>query len=350
MNGFLARGVEVPADAPSGDVAVRSAGILSRNLSGERYAWRADDAARARAAEKVSAAWRHLDAVEACPLAELDADLRRALAERDSITDSYSHDPGAWIGWDAARGAWLTANEQDHVRLRCERPGFDPEGVLSSLETIEEALSFSLGWAFDERFGFLGPDPAKLGHALVLSASFHLPALSMTLAAERVFKEALSAGVEIIGQSSDDGRSLASVWTLAFTCPPDLLPRDAAARLRKIGMSLVEAERAARSSLVERDPLGLEDAVSRAFGLSRYALALQAGEAAEAASFLRLGDALGLVAGFGPGLFASLLRGLSGSGLSLSGIAPDRPEARRRALAFAEALGGVSLVQEKHRV
>ncbi len=350
MSDFLARGGSVPDDAPSGDVAVRSAGLLARNLEGQPFAWRADEATRARAASLVESAWSRSDGAEASPLSLLDTGLRRVLAERDAISDSYSHDPGGWIGWRAAQGAWITSNETDHVRVRCELPGLDPEGVLATLEELEGELSASLRWSFDRRYGFLGPDPAGIGHGLVLSVSLHLPALAMTLAVEREFHEALAAGMEIIGQSPEAGTSTASVWTVAYRCPPEITTSTAAGRLRGICDKLAGAERTARKQLGKRDRLGLEDAVSRAFGLSRYARTMRAEEAMEAASFLRLGDELGLVSGMGPGRFANALRGLTDSGLSLSGIAPDRSEARRRALAFAAALEGVSLAQEWHGV
>lgn len=350
MNDFLAHGGPVPDDAPSGDVAIRSGGMLARNLEGEPFVWRADEASRARAASLVASAWSRSGGTEASPLSRLESALRRVLAERDAISDSYSHDPGGWIGWHAARAAWITANETDHVRVRCERPGLDTEGVLATLEAVEAELSGSLRWSFDGRYGFLGPDPAGLGHGVVLTVSLHLPALSMTLAVEREFHEVLAAGMEIIGQSPEAAASTASIWTVAFRCPPEIPTRAAAARLRDACGRLAGAERASRATLRGRDPLGLEDAVSRAYGLSRYARALRAEEAMEAVSLLRLGDELGLVSGMGRGRFAAALRGLTGSGLSLSDNAPERSEARRRALAFAAALEGVSLAQEWHGV
>ena len=350
MNEFLARGCPVPDDTPSGDVALRSAGLLARNLEGEPFVWRADETTRARAARLVESAWSRSDGTEASALSLLDPLMRRVLADRDAISDSYSHDPSGWIGWRAARSTWITSNETDHVRVRCERPGLDPEGVLAALEAEEDGLARSLLWSFDGRFGFLGPDPSGIGHGIVLSVSLHLPALAMTLAVEREFHEALAAGMEIIGQSPEAGSSTASVWTVACRCPPEIPPAAAAGRLRAICGNLAEAERSARALLGQRDRLGLEDAISRAFGLSRYARALRAEEAMEAASFLRLGDALGLVSGMGPGRFAASLRGLTGSGLSLSGMASGQSEARRRALAFAASLEGVSLAQEWHGV
>ena len=69
-------------------------------------------------------------------------------------------------------------NEEDHVREQYFMHGFDLARAWERITGLDDAISESVPFAFDEEFGYLTACPTNLGTGLRASVMLFLPALS----------------------------------------------------------------------------------------------------------------------------------------------------------------------------
>ena len=97
---------------------------------------------------------------------------------------------------------------QDHVRLRCIRPGLAVRDAYAGVSGVEGQLDARFDLAFDERLGYSTHDPGELGTGLCVSVLLFLPALEAAgqtgLLAARLERQGLTLHRALAGSARQE--------------------------------------------------------------------------------------------------------------------------------------------------
>jgi protein arginine kinase len=276
----------------------------------------------------------------------------------------------------------IMVNGSDHLVLRALAGGMAVRDAWTRAGAVDDGLASLLGYAWQERLGFLTSRLGMVGTGLRASVLLHLPAINLLGAAEDTAARIRHSGVELFGVSGGDfGATGAPLWA-GEMAPPGLPPAPAAETpalqclltdlegavctapknavgslyllvnqetlgvseeeiLFRVGHAAVEVaqeEERSRALMMKRGALDVEDRAARAMAVARGARLLGFGEALELLSALRLGGALGLMEGLTPQKLAGALLAAQAAHLVLArGAAADpRSLAVERARLFRE--------------
>ncbi len=345
----------VPSGAhPEFDVVLRSRVSIDRNVDGMRFPHALDEAERRNLGLQLCAALRASGFVVA-QAAELDASFKSALAERELYARPYLLDDANAIALGERLPAWATVNDSNHLSLHASRPGLDTAAAWRDVSASEDALlaaSGALHWAFDADLGYIMSEAGFCGTALAASVMIHAPALVISGLAETAFKRAMEAGFLVFGAYSGLGASAGSLFELSLPRAYHDAERATLARLDAAARALAEYERRAREQLLRDSPWEILDVIGRALGSAQGAWMLTRDEAADIVSGLRLGVAMGVLAGMDLAdtgeLWVAMRTKPSSNGSGEQPSADNEPEAAIRASALRHATATVDF-SERYR-
>ncbi len=276
----------------------------------------------------------------------------------------------------------IMVNGSDHIVLRALAGGMALRDAWTRANTVDDGLASLLGFAWQERLGYLTSRLGMVGTGLRASVLLHLPAINLLGAVEDAAARIRHRGVELFGVAGAGyGATDASFWS--GDAPPPGLPPEAANEapglqclltdlegavctapksavgnlyllvnqetlgvseeeiLFRVGHAAVEISQEEERScalLMKRGALDIEDRAARAMAVARGARLLGFGEALELLSALRLGAALGLARGLSPHKLTEALLSAQASHLVLGRGAGSDPRslAIERAKLFRE--------------
>lgn len=339
---------------PEFDVVLRSRVSIDRNVDGMRFPHALDEAERRNLGLQLCAALRASGFVVA-QAAELDASFKSALAERELYARPYLLDDANAIALGERLPAWATVNDSNHLSLHASRPGLDTAAAWRDVSASEDALlaaSGALHWAFDADLGYIMSEAGFCGTALAASVMIHAPALVISGLAETAFKRAMEAGFLVFGAYSGLGASAGSLFELSLPRAYHDAERATLARLDAAARALAEYERRAREQLLRDSPWEILDVIGRALGSAQGAWMLTRDEAADIVSGLRLGVAMGVLAGMDLAdtgeLWVAMRTKPSSNGSGEQPSADNEPEAAIRASALRHATATVDF-SERYR-
>jgi protein arginine kinase len=290
-------------DAPESDVVLSSRVRLARNFAGFPFVGRSGREDRrqvlalARKDILEGGVAPHVLWVDMNEITPLE---RSVLVERHLISKQHAKgdEPRAVAISAPDERLSIMVNEEDHLRIQVIRGGLDLAGAFEQINDVDDKIEALSDFAFSLRFGYLTACPTNVGTGLRTSVMLHLPGLKLSGELEKVKRAAKGMALAVrgfYGEGSDavgDFFQLSNQTTLGKS-EADLLDEFE----RQIVPKVVEYERLARRSLLEKRRVILEDRVHRALGTLRHARLLKSEEALESLSFLRLGLHLGIVEG-----------------------------------------------------
>lgn len=198
---------------------------------------------------------------------------------------------------DASAHFLAVCNVKEHLLLEWMDCKGSWKEAWQFLNQVETALGEKIDYAFSPQFGYLTSNPSLCGTALVVHCYLHLPALIFS---ETLFDE-LNASAEnsvqassLIGESKDfmgDLVILKNAYTLGVAEESILQT------LHAVATQLVLAEKNIRLLYSKNPPMELKDKISRAYGLLLHSCQLEAKEAFDALSQIKLGIDLGWIQG-----------------------------------------------------
>ncbi len=253
---------------------------------------------------------------------------------------------GAAFALDASGEMIVLFNIKEHIQIQCTDTTGDLERSWSKICAIENELSKDVNFAFSEKFGFLTADPLHSGCALLASSYLHLPALIHQHTLLDLVEKERMEGITATGlQGSPDDLvgdilMLRNVYTLGVNEETIL------STLRSAILRLVVAEKDARSAIKSSQDERFKDQIFRAIGLVKYSYKLDAQEALNALSLLKLGIELGWLKGVTVETINKLFFDSRRSHLTylLSEITPGADIGVKRAELLRSQTEGLSLV------
>lgn len=185
-------------------------------------------------------------------------------------------------------------NIKDHLHIQIIDIKGDLEGSWNRLYKLEEALSQAVSFAYSHQFGFLTADPAESGTALHVTTFLQLTTLFQTGQIHEVIKKYEDESIEtsfFLGQEHPIGDLLivSNRFTLGIN-EESILQSIRAYTTKMIGAESVARQKAASNN-------DMKDKVSRAYGVLNHSYNMDAQEALNAISLLKLGSEMNWIAG-----------------------------------------------------
>ena len=287
-------------DGPDSDVAISSRVRLARNLSGFPFVSRAtnDDlrsvvAACSRVAEKRFSN----DAAEFVDIADISVDDARFLQERLIVSREFveaGERPRALL-LEKSENFCAMVNEEDHLRLQATASGFALRDLWKKVDELDDAFESELDYAFDEKLGYLTACPSNVGTGIRASVMLHLPALIETNEIEKVLRGLQKMNLAVRGIYGEWSRVLGEFFQISNQATLGASEEEIIERLSEVIPCVINYERRARQTMLEKDRDGAMDRCCRAFALLKSARAITMEEAMAHLSSARLGVRLGLL-------------------------------------------------------
>jgi protein arginine kinase len=300
------------------DVVVSSRVRYARNLAGHRFVNRAD---REERFEILDACRSQILSAPICErimwvdLHETSTLERTLLVERHLISRQHARgskllgskepNPALGLGADDPRGVAVSIpderlaimiNEEDHLRIQAIRSGLALDDAWAQVDAADDAIEAGLDLAYSPHFGYLTACPTNLGSGMRMSVMMHLPALKLTGDIEKVKRAAHDMNLAVRGFFGEGSEASGDFYQFSNQ---GALGKPEAVVLHELQSEIIprviEYERHARRTLLSKRSSQLEDIVFRALGLLKHARLLNAEEAMQSLSHLRLGVAAGLI-------------------------------------------------------
>ena len=271
---------------------------LARNLKGHVFPWRAGKEELADCAQRVRSAIRSEDSLRPFTLFEVDALeplSRGVLIEKHLISPALARGgPGSGAAVDGLGVVSIMINEEDHVRIQAILGGMSIHEAWRIARRMDELLD-KLDYAFDSRYGFLTACPTNVGTGLRASVMIHLPALTRLRRIGKLAVDCGKIGLTVRGMFGEGSDSPGSLYQISNQVTLGQTEDELVEKVSGAALGLVRQEETARGRiLAERGP-GLEDKVWRAWGLLTFSRVIEAREALELLSLVRMGSEMGIL-------------------------------------------------------
>jgi len=186
-------------------------------------------------------------------------------------------------------------NLNDHVQLNLLDTQQEIEKSWNKLAKIESHMSKTLDFAFHPRFGFLTADPRRAGTALTINLYLHIPAVIHTGELAELLEREKEEEVEAVGLQGKTTEMIGDILVARNTCTIGLTEEYILTTMRMWATRAVVAEISIRKKLMENNNESIKNKVARALGLLTHSYQLEAIEALNALSLVKLGIEIGWI-------------------------------------------------------
>ena len=288
-------------DGNDADVVISSRVRLARNFAGFPFVTRAGEDDRR---QILDLARRDIMKGNLAPemiwvdLSEISSLERSVLVERHLISKQHAKGAAATAAAISSPDEELAimVNEEDHLRIQVLHGGLSLTNAFSRINDIDDAIESKSDFAFHPRFGYLTACPTNVGTGMRVSVMLHLPALKLSGEIEKVRRSAQAMSLAVRGYYGEGSEAVGDFFQISNQTTLGRSETDILGEFESdIIPKIIEYERLARRSLLEKRRGILEDKVMRALGVLRYARLLKADEALEKLSYVRLGAVMGII-------------------------------------------------------
>jgi protein arginine kinase len=302
-------------DGPHADIVISTRIRIARNLSEHPFPLLVDEPQAQAILEKVKSAALSPEFAEAgqgryeCLALRDISDLdQQTLMEKYLISPTlveHAQRSGVVLREDEAVSIMI--NEEDHLRLQVLMPGLQVDQAWALANSIDDLLESKLNYAFDERYGYLTACPTNVGTGIRASVMLHLPALVVTQQINRVLSAISQVGLVVRGVYGEGTEAVGNLFQLSNQITLGQSEEEIIQNLESVALKIIEHELAAREFLLGENREVIEDRVARSFGILAYARRLDAKEAMQRISDVRLGIDLGVIKGVSKNILKELM-------------------------------------------
>ena len=226
---------------------------------------------------------------------EADEIDREVLVERHLVSRQHAASTGSrGVSVSPSETRALMINEEDHLRIQALQSGLQLEASWEEVNKVDDLLSKTLAFAFDQQFGYLTACPTNVGTGIRVSVMLHLPALKLTKEIERVERAARDMRLAVRGLYGEGTEAIGDFFqisnqTTLGTSEAEILSVFG----QKVIPKIVEYERAARAALARERAPQLDDKVWRAYGVLTHARCISSEETQVLLSPIRMAINIG---------------------------------------------------------
>ncbi|MBQ7974324.1 MAG: protein arginine kinase [Clostridia bacterium] len=189
----------------------------------------------------------------------------------------------------------LMIMEEDHIREQVILGGYKPDEAYEICNRVDDVLSESLNFAFDEKLGYLTACPTNVGTGLRVSVMLHLPALTLTGRIGKLMNSAANVGIAVRGYYGEGTQAEGCFYQISNQITMGVSEKEIISRVKNVTDQIVAYEKEARDELLNQKKFEIEDRVWRAYGTLKYSRIISSKEVISHLSDVLLGINLGII-------------------------------------------------------
>ena len=187
-------------------------------------------------------------------------------------------------------------NEEDHVREQYFTQGFELQKAYERIAGVDDAISESIPFAFDETFGYLTACPTNLGTGLRASVMLFLPALARRGLMRSVMPQLTRLGLTARGAFGEGSGAVGDLFQVSNEVTLGISEEEILSVVEQAVGYVVEMELLERTRMKSEEGVRLQDGVCRSLGILQTCRLLGEREFMRRVADVKLGIALGFFA------------------------------------------------------
>ncbi len=187
-------------------------------------------------------------------------------------------------------------NEEDHLREQCIVKGLDLKLAYETMSEIDNHISKSMKFAFDEQLGFLTACPTNLGTGLRASVMQFLPALTMNGLMPKLIRSVSRLGLTVRGMYGEGSDAEGFLYQISNEVTLGVTEDEILQQVGDVVKKVCALEESERRNLMRCDrSLDIQDECMRAYGVLTNCAKVSTTEFVKLISKVKLGACLGYV-------------------------------------------------------
>lgn len=191
----------------------------------------------------------------------------------------------------------VSLNLRNHLHFEFVDIKNELENSWNQLVKMETFLGKTISYAFNPTFGFLTADLTQCGTALIVSVYLQLSALIHSDRIDDVLEKLVDESFDVTGIQGSPTEIIGDILVISNNYTLGLSEENIISSMRSISTKLLVEEHAARNQIKHKNDVEIKDKISRAFGILIHSYQIEAVEALNAISLLKLGLELGWLEG-----------------------------------------------------
>ncbi len=225
---------------------------------------------------------------------ELNQTQAVSLVEKHLISPEFAADrAGRYLMLSDDESISIMINEEDHIRIQVIDSGLSLDGAYDTANNIDTLLDEALGFAFNDKLGYLTQCPTNLGTGMRASLMLHIPAIERSRSVRRIAGNLTKLGMELRGTFGEGSDAKGALYQLSNRITLGLSEHTAIENLKNIASQIIEQERKSLEELAKGAEL--QDAVYRSLAVLKSARLMSNDEAMKLLSNVRIGMTTGLI-------------------------------------------------------
>lgn len=190
----------------------------------------------------------------------------------------------------------IMINEEDHLREQCIVKGLDLRLAYDTMSEIDNRISGSMKFAYDEQLGFLTACPTNLGTGLRASVMFFLPALTINGVMPKVVRSISRLGLTVRGVYGEGSEAEGYMYQISNEVTLGVSEEEILTQVEEVVKKVCELEEVERENIKRSSSaLEIKDDCMRSFGILTNCAKLTTGELIKLAANVKLGACLNYV-------------------------------------------------------
>lgn len=188
-------------------------------------------------------------------------------------------------------------NMKDHIHMQLIDCKGELENTWNRLVAIESAIGKQLSYAFNSKYGFLTADFNQCGTGLNIAVFLQVPGLVHTNKIDDVLEKLADDSLNVTGIQGNPTEIIGDVLMVQNNYALGVTEENIVSNLRAFTTKMLVEENSARRKILKETDPEIKDKVSRAFGILVHSYQIDAIEALNALSLLKLGSELNWLSG-----------------------------------------------------
>lgn len=195
-------------------------------------------------------------------------------------------------------GEFLVAlNIRDHIELQLIDYKGELENTWSRLVALEANIGKKVSYSFSQKYGFLTSDFNSCGTALNIAVFLQVPGLVHAGKIDDTLEKLADESITITGIQGNPTEIIGDIIVAQNNYNLGVTEENIVSSLGAFTTKMVTEEKSIRRKILQDESGDIKDKVSRAFGILVHSYQIEAIEALNALSLLKLGIELGWMEG-----------------------------------------------------
>lgn len=185
--------------------------------------------------------------------------------------------------------------EEDHFRLQGMMPGFEVERTFALVDELDNMLSKTADYSFNQKLGYLTACPTNLGTGMRVSVMLNLPALNMSREMGPIVEDLGKRGLTCRGAFGEGTSPLGDLFQVSNEVTLGYSEKEILDAVKSATQEVIALEKNAQRTMYDINAPLVEDRIFRSLATLKNARMLSTKEMASCISYVNMGISLGLI-------------------------------------------------------